>query len=73
MAAAVGYDLLKARNDLDFGAISEIAIGFAVAFVTALFVVKAVLGFVGKHGYAVFGWWRIIVGSLALAALLAGF
>ena len=73
MAAAVGYDLLKARNDLDFGAISEIAIGFAVAFVTALLVVKAVLGFVGKHGYAIFGWWRIIVGSLALAALLAGF
>jgi undecaprenyl-diphosphatase len=31
------------------------------------------LGYVSKHGYALFGWWRIIVGSLALTALLAGF
>ena len=72
MAAAVGYDLLKSRDVLDFSAVSEIAIGFAVAFVTALLVVKAVLGFVGKHGYAVFGWWRIIVGTIALGALLLG-
>lgn len=73
MAAAVGYDLLKSRDVLDFSAISEIAVGFAVAFITALFVVRAVLSFVGKHGYAVFGWWRIIVGLTAMTALFMGF
>lgn len=72
MGAAVFYDLLKSRNDLDFSALADIAVGFAVAFVTALIVVRAVLNFVGRHGYAVFGWWRIIVGSLALIGLWAG-
>lgn len=69
MAAAVAYDLFKSRNMLDFGAGLEIAIGFAVAFVTALVVVRSVLGFISRHGYALFGWWRIIVGSAALTGL----
>lgn len=70
MAAAVAYDLFKNRDVLDFGAVADIAVGFAVAFLTAVVVVRWVLGYVGRHGYAVFGWWRIIVGSVALAALL---
>ena len=39
---------------------------FAVAFVTALFVVRGLLAFVSRHGYAVFGWWRIALGLAAL-------
>ncbi len=73
MGAAVAYDLYKNRDVLDFGAVWEIAIGFAVAFVTAIVVVRWVLQYIGRHGYALFGWWRIIVGSLALAALWQGF
>jgi undecaprenyl-diphosphatase len=73
MGAAVAYDVWKTRDLLDFSAWSEIALGFAVAFVTALAVVRWVLSFVSRHGYAVFGWWRIIVGGVALVALLAGF
>ena len=73
MGAAVAYDLFKNRDLLDFAAIWDIAVGFAVAFLTAVFVVRWVLGYVGRNGYALFGWWRIIVGSVALAALLAGF
>lgn len=73
MIAAVGYDLFKSRHVLDFSAVWDIAIGFAMAFVAAVLVVKWVLSYVSRHGYAVFGWWRIIVGSVALAALLAGY
>jgi undecaprenyl-diphosphatase len=73
MGAAVAYDLFISRDLLDFSAISDIAVGFALAFLTALVVVRAVLRFVGKHGYAVFGWWRIIVGTAALIGLWAGF
>lgn len=69
MGAAVAYDLYKSRDLLDFGAVWEIAVGFAVAFVTAVLVVRWVLSFISRHGYALFGWWRIIVGSAALAAL----
>jgi undecaprenyl-diphosphatase len=73
MAAAVGYDLLKNRDVLDFSAISQIGIGFGLAFVTGVIVVKWLLGYIGRHGYALFGWWRIILGGLALVALSLGY
>ena len=73
MGAAVAYDLFKNRDVLDFGAVWEISIGFAVAFLTALAVVRWVLNYISRNGYALFGWWRIIVGTAALVALLLGF
>jgi undecaprenyl-diphosphatase len=72
MGGAVAYDLFKSRNDLDFTDLGLIAIGFTVAFVTALFVVRFLLDFVSRHGFAPFAWWRIAVGSLGLVLLLAG-
>lgn len=73
MAGAVGYDLYKNRDVLDFSALSDIAVGFILAFITAVLVVRWLLNFVSRNGYALFGWWRIIVGSVALVALWAGF
>lgn len=72
MFGVFGYDLYKNRDVLDFSAIGEIAIGLIVAFVTALLVVRWVLGYVSTHGYGIFGWWRIIVGLVALALLQFG-
>lgn len=69
MAAAVSYDLFKSRDMLDFSALSQIAVGFGLAFVTGVIVVKWLLSYISRHGYALFGWWRIIVGGVALVAL----
>jgi undecaprenyl-diphosphatase len=71
MAGAFAYDLYANRNVLDFGAVTEIAIGFTMAFISAVMVVKWVLGYLTRHGFALFGWWRIIVGSGALALIWA--
>ena len=73
MAGAVGYDLYKNRDVLDFSAVSDIAVGFVLAFVVAVLVVRGLLNYVSRNGYALFGWWRIIVGVLALVALQTGF
>ena len=73
MAGAFAVDLYANRALLDFAALSDIAVGFGVAFVTAVMVVRWVLSYVSRHGFALFGWWRIIVGSVAMALLLAGF
>lgn len=73
MAGAFAYDLWKNRDVLDASAMGEIALGFGAAFIAAVLVVKWLLGYVSKHGYALFGWWRIIVGILALGALSLGF
>ncbi len=72
MGAAVAYDLFKTRDMLDFGAVWDIAVGFAVAFITAVAVVRWVLSYISRNGYALFGWWRIIVGSAALLGLSLG-
>ena len=73
MLGAVAYDLLKSRDVLDFGAVSQIGVGFVVAFVSGFFVVKWALDYISRSGFALFGWWRIIVGFAALAAIWAGY
>jgi undecaprenyl-diphosphatase len=49
----------------------EIAVGFVVSFVVAIVVVKAFVHFVSRHGFAPFGWYRIVAGAAALAWLAA--
>jgi undecaprenyl-diphosphatase len=49
-----------------------IAIGFVVSFITAIIVVKTFLSYVTRHGFALFAWWRVIVGTLGLVALALG-
>lgn len=70
MAGAFAYDLLKNRDILSGDDLAIIAIGFLAAFVSALFVVRSLLDFVSRHGFAPFAWWRILVGSVGLVALL---
>ena len=73
MAGAFAYDLYKNRTLLDASALSDIAVGFVMAFVAGVLVVKWLLNFVSNHGFSLFGWWRIGIGSLALVTLLLGF
>lgn len=69
MGSAVAYDLFKNRDLLDFSDAGLIALGFITAFLTALAVVRFLLDFVSKHGFAPFAWWRIAVGVIGIAGL----
>ncbi|MDD8022343.1 MAG: undecaprenyl-diphosphate phosphatase [Paracoccaceae bacterium] len=73
MAGAFAYDLYKNRDVLNAADLNLIAVGFVMAFISAIFVVRGLLAFVSKHGYAPFGWWRIIVGSVVLVAIALGY
>ncbi len=73
MAGAFAYDLYKNRDVLTVADLNIIAVGFVFAFIAAVFVVRGLLNFVGKHGYSVFGWWRIAVGTVVLLAIAAGY
>jgi undecaprenyl-diphosphatase len=66
MAGAFVYDLYKNFDAIDTNEALIIAIGFVTAFVSALVVVKSFLDFVSRHGFALFAWWRIIVGVAGL-------
>jgi undecaprenyl-diphosphatase len=72
MAGAFAFDLWKSRHDLSSNGALLIAIGFAVSFVFGWIVVKTFLGYVSRHGFRVFAWWRLIVGALGLIALTVG-
>jgi undecaprenyl-diphosphatase len=70
MAGAFSYDLYKNWSILQTGDIANIVMGFVTAFIAAVIVVRYLLDYVSRHGFAVFGWWRIIVGGIALGAML---
>lgn len=70
MIAATAYALYKGRDALAVEGLTAIGIGFGVAFVVALAVVKAFVAIVGRYGFAPFAWYRIIVGSVALIWLM---
>ena len=69
MAGAFAYDLLKNRDILSTADLPIIATGFVAAFIMAVIVVRYLLGYVSRHGFSLFAWWRLIVGSLGLIAL----
>ena len=69
MVGAFALDLYENRNILSAADLPVIATGFIAAFVVAVFVVRYLLDYVSRHGYALFGWWRLIVGVLGLIAL----
>ena len=69
MAGAFAYDLYKNYAELGTADVKSIALGFVVAFVAGVLVVRYLLDFVGRHGFAPFAWWRIIVGGIGLGAL----
>jgi undecaprenyl-diphosphatase len=69
MAAATVYDLYKNRDALTPDGMELIAIGFIVAFFSALIVVKLFIGFVSRYGFAPFAWYRIVIGALMLGLI----
>ncbi len=59
--------ILADANGIGFG---TIAVGFLVSFVVAIVVVKAFVHYISRHGFSPFGWYRIVVGTVALVWLL---
>jgi undecaprenyl-diphosphatase len=72
MVGAFAFEAFKNRHELAGSNLMIIAVGFAVSFVCGWIVVKWLLGYVAQHGFALFAWWRIIVGALGLIALAIG-
>ena len=69
MFGATVFDLYKNRAILSSQGALDIAVGFVVAFIAALFVVRWLVDFVSRHGFGVFAWYRIALGTVALIGL----
>lgn len=69
MLGATALELFKNREALISGqgvGFGAIALGFAVAFVVAVIVVKAFVGIVTRYGFVPFAFYRIAAGTAAL-------
>lgn len=72
MAAASAYKLLKDYKHFNTDNISILLVGNLVAFVVAMIAIKTFITFLQKHGFRVFGWYRIVVGAIIIILLLMG-
>ena len=69
MLAATGYKLFKYykhSGGFSSAEIKQLAIGNIVAFIVAMLAIKFFIGFLKKHGFRVWGVYRIIVGAVIL-------
>lgn len=71
MVGAFAYELYKSHAEMSSDNSVIIAVGFAASFICGWIVVKTFLDYVSHHSFALFAWWRILVGSAGLAALAA--
>jgi undecaprenyl-diphosphatase len=72
MVGAFAYELYKNHAQMSTDNIIIVAVGFVVSFIFGWIVVKTFLGYVSRHGFALFAWWRVIVGALGLIGLALG-
>lgn len=61
------YDYYKDGYVLSHDQINFLIIGNVVAFIVALLAIKTFIGFLSKHGFKIFGYYRIIAGIILLA------
>lgn len=66
MLAATVYDLYKNGAGMSSDVSTAIVVGFVVAFLSALVVVKALLAFISRYTYRPFAWYRIALGLVVL-------
>ena len=75
MLAATGYKLYKyykTNGGFSSHEIQQLAIGNLVAFLVALLAIKFFIGFLKKHGFIIWGYYRIILGIILLILIYTG-
>jgi len=72
MFAASAYKLLKNYEAITIDNIDILIFGNVIAFIVAMVAIKSFISFLTKHGFKVFGWYRIIVGLTILLLYVFG-
>lgn len=75
MLAATAYKLLKfytGGNQFESNQLTLLAVGNLVAFVVALLAIRTFISFLTSHGFKVFGYYRIAVGTIILVLYYLG-
>lgn len=66
-------DYYKEGIELSGTQVNVLVIGNVVAFIVAMIAIKSFIGYLTKHGFKLFGYYRIIVGLLILLLYFSGY
>lgn len=66
MFGASALKLLKYGFAYSGMEIAILAVGMVTAFAVSIFVIKFLMGYIKKHDFKVFGWYRIVLGVIVL-------
>lgn len=69
LLAATLFELYNTWNTLSQNDITILALGTGVSFISSLFVIKWLIGFVSSHTFKIFGWYRIALGIIILMTI----
>jgi len=72
MFAASALKLFENYKTITPDNITILVIGNIVSFIVAMIAIKAFITFLTKHGFKVFGYYRIIVGLILIILILSG-
>ncbi|MEK7189204.1 MAG: undecaprenyl-diphosphate phosphatase, partial [Patescibacteria group bacterium] len=70
MLAAAGYSVLKHGTAVSSDEMAILSVGFITAFAAALGVIKFFMGYISKHDFKPFGYYRIALGAAVLLYFL---
>lgn len=66
MFGASALKLVKYGFDYTGMEIAILLVGMVVAFVVSVFIIKFLMGYIKKHDFKVFGWYRIVLGAIVI-------
>ncbi|QPH41320.1 undecaprenyl-diphosphate phosphatase [Pedobacter endophyticus] len=66
------YDFYKEGHTITHEQINLLIVGNVIAFIVALLAIKSFIGYLNKHGFRMFGWYRIIAGLIIIILLYTG-
>jgi undecaprenyl-diphosphatase len=69
MVGAFAFEAYKDRAEFAHSDVTAIAVGFVFSFIFGWIVVKTFLRYIQHHSFALFAWWRILLGALGLFAI----
>ncbi len=73
MCAATGYKLLKGYKTIHAEQVKLLLAGNLVAFIVAVIAIKFFIDYLQKHGFKLFGYYRIIAGIIILVLIYTGY
>ncbi|MEG2429578.1 MAG: undecaprenyl-diphosphate phosphatase, partial [Oscillospiraceae bacterium] len=70
MFGGSAFKLIKFGFDFSGAEVFTLLLGMIVAFVVSVFAIKFLMGYIKKHDFKAFGWYRIVLGVILLLYFL---